>query len=386
MKICYLSESSIPSPTANSVQVMKMCQAFARAGHEVVLVAMSGDPGYHDQDAFAFYGVDPCFAIRRIENPRIRGGRYLYDLGAAVTAIRERAELAYGRSFRSCFFATQIGLQVIYEAHTTLPRAGGVSRRLLRWFFESDACLRVVAISAALATALVRDLGVSPHRILVAHDGADPPRDEAVRLGPEDRMQVGYVGQLYPGKGIEVIVPLAEACPWADFHVIGGSVSAVARWKQSRIPQNLRFHGHLPPGQLDAYRRGFDALLAPYQPIVTSSGGGDVAAWMSPLKIFEYMAAARPILCSDLPVLREILQHGRNALLCPPDDVPSWTEALQSLRNDPELAGRLGTTAQYDFEAEYTWDARARKVLRGVHGATISSRELSDVVEHEVHS
>ena len=84
---------------------------------------------------------------------------------------------------------------------------------------------------------------------------------------------------------------------------------------------------------------------------------------MSPLKVFSYMAAGKPILCSDLPVLREVIEDGRNGILVPPDDPDAWAIALQRLLGDPALREKLGSTARADFLAHHTWSQRAVRVL-----------------------
>jgi hypothetical protein len=83
---------------------------------------------------------------------------------------------------------------------------------------------------------------------------------------------------------------------------------------------------------------------------------------MSPLKLFEYMAAGKPILCSDLPVLREIVEDGRNGLLLPLADADAWVAALCRLRDAPEERRRLGAAARADLVARYTWRERARRI------------------------
>jgi glycosyltransferase involved in cell wall biosynthesis len=103
----------------------------------------------------------------------------------------------------------------------------------------------------------------------------------------------------------------------------------------------------------------------PYQRRVSVSGGGDTSAWMSPMKMFEYMACRRPIVSSDLPVLREVLAHERNALLAEPGSVDAWVAAVERLRGDPELSRALAARAREDVTA-YSWRARARRVTDGV--------------------
>jgi glycosyltransferase involved in cell wall biosynthesis len=96
-------------------------------------------------------------------------------------------------------------------------------------------------------------------------------------------------------------------------------------------------------------------------------GGGDgVERWMSPLKLFEYMSYAKPIIASDLPVLREVLEDGRTALLAAPDDPEPWVAALERLRDDAGLRQKLGAEALAHFEGNYTWTSRARRVIEAV--------------------
>jgi glycosyltransferase involved in cell wall biosynthesis len=90
---------------------------------------------------------------------------------------------------------------------------------------------------------------------------------------------------------------------------------------------------------------------------------------MSPLKAFEYMAYGLPIIASDLPVLREILEHERNALLVDPQDLAAWERALRRLVQDRSLRMRLGRTARTTFLQKYTWEQRARKIVESFEGA-----------------
>ena len=109
-----------------------------------------------------------------------------------------------------------------------------------------------------------------------------------------------------------------------------------------------------------------DVLLAPYQQKVIVGNGKNTADRMSPLKIFEYMAAGKPIICSDLPVLHEVLEHNVNALLCSPDNVDEWFETINKIRNNKELALRIGNKAKEIFLEKYTWKIRAQNVLNGI--------------------
>jgi glycosyltransferase involved in cell wall biosynthesis len=275
--------------------------------------------------------------------------------------------MAYCRCIYSALTSARLGLPVIFELHALPPRGGRIDRLRLPALLAHPNCVGLCAITNALKNDVIARYGVSPERVFVAPDGADEPRPGAPVVLPSQRLHVGYTGQLYPGKGMEVVLPLARACPWAEFHVIGGIEPYLSRWRDSaRDLPNLTFCGHLPPAQVASWLAVLDVVLLPNQRSVESSGGDDIARWTSPLKLFEYMAAEKPILASDLPVLREVLRHGENALLCNPDKPQGWAEALLHLRDNCSLRAQLGTAARNDWARNYTWDARAQRVMAEV--------------------
>ncbi len=376
MRILYLSISYVPSRRASSVHVMKMCAALARQGHEVTLVTKRCPPRQEPgvEDDFAFYGVAPGFALRKLPRPAAPGGGVLHTLALArlLAAKRREIDLVYGRDPVGTRLAAALGLPVVFEAHA--PPAGALSRRLHRGIFGARGFRRLVVISAALAERFAAlPACPPPERLRVAHDAADPLADGAApapppaAFGDRPAPHLGYVGHLYPGRGTEVLVELARRLPEATLHAVGGAPADLARLRGAAAPPNFVLHGYVPPARLPAYYRAFDLLLMPYERRVeTALGRTDTSAWMSPLKMFEYMAAGRPIVSSDLPVLREVLEDGRNALLAPPGDAGAWEAAVRRLLADADLGRRLAAAALADFERGHTWDARAREVLLGL--------------------
>jgi glycosyltransferase involved in cell wall biosynthesis len=372
MKLVYISKSIIPSRSANSIHVMKMCEAFARSGHTVLLLApRRGDNEPGIKDPFTFYGVDPSFELRKLPGRRISFISKGYGMLAALSARYEHADLVYSRHLNGCLYAGWLGMPFIYECHA--PHREGKPRAHLpvKTMLRSRNLKKVVVISRALREYLHEQFGNNIFPIEIIPDAADDTgyTSEANPFIRDNRLQVGYTGQLYPGRGIEIIYQLAQLCPWAVFHVLGGSEKDIANWRQKvNGSDNLIFHGFIPPAEINRYRPAFDILLAPYQKNVSvSGGGGDTSRWMSPLKLFEYMSAGKAIVCSDLPVLREILTDDVTALLCPPESTEHWRIALHRLRDDVSLRRRLGEAARRTFLQKHTWTDRAQKVLNLEH-------------------
>lgn len=364
MKICYLSSSHIPSRSANSVHVIKMCSAFVENGHVVSLFAK---PPEIDVDLHAFYGVPPNFPVHYMPEGKgwVRRFRLRFVVRPQVRALG--ADVIYSRNLRALSAVAPLGVPLVFEAHI-IPSSEARQQEQAKLFAHAS-FRRLVVISEALKQDY---LDVMPTldsgRVRVAHDGASPAPDCIDSPRTSERFQVGYVGHLYPGKGMELIELLARRCPWADFQIVGGLEEDLARWR-GRLGDvsNVTFHGFLP--HADAIQRlaGFDVVLAPYGSRVQVRGGGDgVQRWMSPLKLFEYMSYAKPIIASDLPVLREVLEDGCTALLAAPDDPEPWVAALARLRDDVDLRRQLGSAALALFEHNYTWTSRARWVIEGL--------------------
>jgi glycosyltransferase involved in cell wall biosynthesis len=370
MKIHYVSASSIPSRSANTVQVIKMCAAFVRAGHEVTLLAEGKEEEDVNKDALSEYGVVPrLFEINRVRRPQLR------YIGAALFSRRQRRavlngrrpDLIYGRNCYALWELRNARIPLIYEAHAAPV---GPRRFFERRLISSASLLYLVVISDALRAYYLSAFShLNERRIMVARDGADPtparPATDVPLLRRPGKPCLGYTGHLYPGKGVEIIVRMALRRPQWDFHVIGGTDDDVNYWRRAPSPENLFFHGHIPNSVLPSYRSQFDIALIPAQRRVTTTadGKGNIAPYMSPLKLFEYMSSGLPILASDLPVIREVLVHESTALIVSPDDVDSWISAAERFLTDERFRRATGTRARRVFEENYTWDVRVKRIL-----------------------
>ena len=98
---------------------------------------------------------------------------------------------------------------------------------------------------------------------------------------------------------------------------------------------------------------------------MTIEGGTRAGDFTSPLKVFEYMAAGKPIVATEIPSVLEILEPGRNSVIVPPDDPGMFFDAISSLIGDPDLRARISKNALSDVR-EYTWKKRAEKILTGL--------------------
>ena len=343
---------------------MKMTAAFASLGHDVLLIVPDRGPTQPTDDVYKFYGAPTPFPIKVLRWLPIRGRSFLFAIHAVANAKRSKATLVYTRSTFTALCAALLRMDVMLELHAACR-----GRQIMEMISLARLhhVRKVVCISNALAQRIRSDFPLLDSRVMVAHDGADPsPDKEVAQLAPTDAdMNAGYVGHLYPGKGMETIAELATRCQNVHFHVVGGMPQDIERWRERlRGARNVTFYGFIPPSEVYRYLNAFDVLLAPYGAAVNAFGGpSDIANWMSPLKLFEYMASGKAIICADLAPLREVLVHEKTALLCQPDSIEEWSSALERLARERNLREAIGINARAAFMKDYTWSARAEKVV-----------------------
>lgn len=385
MRIRYVHSANIRIPSANAVQVMRMCEAFAAQGAATELVYPEYLTGnvIPSSERYAYYGLAPTFGLRPLTAPFTAGlmrvPAYLPVaklVAYAADIIRDathpetqRPDVIFTRCATAALAMPSMmawrGEErplVVFEAHE-FPRdrfrAAGLDR--------VDA---VVAITQALADELRAERICPADRILVSPDGvpeswlAPIDRDGARRRLNllAARPLVVFTGRLQA----DVVPMLFEAADQlrdvAELVVVGSPSDddgrALDRMREAARTRALpvKFVGAVRAEEARLYQAAADMLLAPY------TGTLRWARYTSPLKIFEYMAAGRPMIVSDLPVLHEVLTHGESAWLVPAASGAALADGVKTLIARPDLSERLARLAREKAPA-YTWNRRARFII-----------------------
>lgn len=366
MRICYLSNSVIPSRFANSVHVMRMCDAFTSLGHDTNLLCVNGSSDTSDADIFEDYATKNNFTIQRHYWNSLLAHSRLGAMNLAISALTLKPDLVYSRDVSSSFFLSFFDFPHILELHCPIKSLSQIEQFFIRKISNKPNRTGFVVISHALKDIVKQEISNRSIPVLVAPDAAD--EQVCNRTTPKitsGKSNVIYLGHLYPGRGIEMMLLVAEKCKWANFHFVGGMDSSVANYKKLSFDQkNVFFHGFVTPSLTREWLNSADICVAPYQEEVSILGKGNTATWMSPLKIFEYMSSGKPIIASNLPAITEILTNKKNAMLVAPNMVDQWVDALHFLNKDKTVCQKIGRQALTDFKKKYTWQKRASKILR----------------------
>lgn len=395
-KLLYISLMRLPTEKAHGLQIMQNCEAFADAGRDVTLwVARRWNSREMRRvaDPYAYYGVRANFKIRRIpcldlfplfpaDSAGARLAFYLLQVSYALVSLLlllfTRADIYYSRdefllSFVSRWKAKR---SLAYEVHQfpVSGRGAALQRHVVAKVGS------VIAITPPLKADLIRMRGADPARVIIAHDGIRkarfdqlPDRATARRhIGwTQEAFIVGYVGRLHTlgiDKGVGTLVDALAAIDGACLALVGGPAEMAdelrKRWLALGMPpERFLYAGQVAPDEVPRYLSAFDVCAMPHPP------SAQFSQYTSPLKLFEYMAAGRAIVASDLAAWSDVVIDGETALLLPPDDVAAWSEAIERLRRDDDLRIRLGENARRRALEHYTWDVRAARILAHIQSA-----------------
>ncbi|MEO7275775.1 MAG: glycosyltransferase family 4 protein [Vicinamibacterales bacterium] len=387
MRILYLADIRFPLERANGIQSMETCHALARRAHAVHMVVRP-DTEQPARDPYLFYGV-PRLDSLTIERAPVSGpapakrlGYLAFALGRAIG--RDRPDVVLTRDLGVAAFL--VGLPdlvrppVVYESHGYAPEvaaalpsmvatAAVASARKLRRLAKREAAVwqraeGMVTLTQTLADDMEQRFGQRP-RVAVVPDGVrlTPPDPRPVSQG---RPIVAYAGHLYAWKGVDILLEALASMPDVEGLIVGGHEREpdLARTKavaeRLGVASRVTFTGLIEPPKVREQLARATVLILPNPASAISS------RFTSPLKLFEYMAAGRPIVASDLPALREVLSPDDTAVLVMPGDAPALRAGIRRVLDDPGFAGRLASRA-LETVADFSWDRRAERLEALLH-------------------
>lgn len=377
MRIAYVTNVRLPSERAHGHQIAQVCDAITRLGHEVTILAPHRKNPL--QESYTkYYRADPSVKIQYlgdldpIDHPYIFKIFQLPILNAFLRKhLRHHLnfDLFYTRA--PALLSVLLGSKkpVILELHR-LPRSG--KRKFVK---QCNQCALVVCLTSQMKQELMR-MGVKSDHVIVEGDAFDPtlfthaPHAEVAKKKwnlEADLPVIGYTGQLSSmglNKGLPHLLQSLEALlkkgvlfqaviaggPDSEREKLAASLSPVLR-------AHVHFLGFVPHAEIASVLSACDVLVYP----APKSSDPYYQRDVSPLKLFEYMAAGKPIACADLPPLKDIVDRS-TVRLYEPGNADACATAIQELIKNPAEAQKLAKAAHTKVQ-RYTWEERMKRVL-----------------------
>jgi glycosyltransferase involved in cell wall biosynthesis len=245
----------------------------------------------------------------------------------------------------------------------------GVARRLeMRTYRECDA---LVCVSETLKELLVRESGILPEKVVVIPNGVDtdvfdPKQYEPKRLFPG--FTVGFVGGLYMWQAVDVLLECVHALRAEGMDlsvVVVGDGIMYETWRTQAdslgIASNVAFVGRVPWAEVPEYIAGFDVC---YTGQIEIQQVGRM--YHSPLKLYEYMAMAKPIVASAFEDAQRMLQDGETGFLFEPGNKEDLKRALTRAYHSKEQLSLMGQQAREVVLTQHSWVARVKTMIEGI--------------------
>ncbi len=378
LNIAYINYFNLPSYHAHSIQIMEMCNALNKYANVTLIVPFFGVHNVYPKDVFKYYGVKH-FPIKRIYVPDflflgIRLGfasslfMHIHMLVFSITAFfyvllsRKRYDVVYTRNpYVAFIFSFLKTKKIIYEIHvlSDSPIYRMFERRMSRKFN-----VLWVFITPYLKT-LYKEAFSVKHG-LVLHDAVNLEKfNIKEKINLKGKVKIGYVGSLKTlgySKGIEIVIEASKRIKDAMFYIVGAkSDDEIKEIRGKAGGENIVVIKRISPFEVPKYLKSFDILLLPL-PISKFN-----AYYTSPLKLFEYMAARKCIIASDLPSIRSVVSD-EEVLFFNPGDVEDLVEKIRYIIKHKKECEKKAENAYVLVKERYTWERRAEKILRWLYG------------------
>jgi glycosyltransferase involved in cell wall biosynthesis len=355
LKIVYPHNQKFMLRRAHDVLVMKTCHALASLGHEVYL--LMGKTAAEER-ILAYYGLKPLPTLHLIQLPIFRWegklrlswhGVFNYFCQKALLRIDRQiaADLVYLSEIKLGQYLlpqkSKIHLPFIYEVHGLYAIGYRQANPEEAYVFRnSDALITTTESLQTLMQTLYAPLPPF-YKVPLATDlydgigGFVPPE-------PGKPWRLGYIGQLYPLQGVDLIIrALARLPDWIELDIVGGKQAHIEGLRElvhtCDLDRRVHFHGFVPPAEVPLWARQMHVLIVPSLP-------AGKMPYVAHTKVYEYLAMGRPVVAADLPSIREEIQDGYNGALFKAGDVGSLVEKILKIVSERSLAAAMAERAR----------------------------------------
>ena len=359
--IFYITDMVFPSNRAQAVHIFKMLDNFSEFINYKYLISpyVLKNYGYSKiKKNYSLHSNKKIFIKSFFKKKKINFiYRLLFGLNVALF-LRNKKDLIITRSFYASFFLSVFKIKHFLEIHQELK---GLTKFLFIFCkaIKSKYIIRIIFISS-LAKKKYDFIDKKKHIIL--HDGVDLKDFKFNAKISKKIKNIYYIGSFYKGRGIEKILDIAKRLNKYNFYIYGKRKENI-----NSILKNTKIFFQVPYNKIPKIISKADLLLLPYDgkvSINSSNYQNDISQFMSPIKMFEYLASGIPILSSNLKVLREVLVNQKNSILIDKYwDITEWIKQIESINQKYKLRKKISSNA-IKTAKKNTWENRAKQIYK----------------------
>ena len=350
-KIYYVAELNLPSRSAYSIHVMKMCEAFSKLNYDTNLFVINKKD---TNKINKIYNINYKFKIISVFDNFILLNFILRILFSIKILLKksEKDALFLSRSIIFSLIASLLKKKIILELHHEIT---GFSK-IIYWIFKN---LRLIKnLKFIFLSKNLNSIYKINRRSFLVLDDAVSIIDFNFKKQVKHKKTCVYIGSFFEGKGIEQIFRLAKKNQKIFFHIYGEKQYLRSKKRE----RNVKLFDYVQYSKIPKILSRYEVALMPYQKKIKGRGSIWLQKYISPLKMFDYMAAKMIIIASDLSVYKHILKNNFNCILVNINQDDKWSKAIQYAFKKNYKNQFLRNNA-YKTAKKYTWDKRCLKII-----------------------
>jgi glycosyltransferase involved in cell wall biosynthesis len=348
----YIAELNLPNKSAYSIHVMKMCEAFSKLGYKTNLLNIKNT---NLSKIFNVYNIKYNFKLISIFNKSLNLNFILRLVFTYKILTRnfEKNSIFISRSIIFALIASTIKKNVILELHHQIT---GFTRVIFNFLKFTNLTKNLKFIF--LHKRLKQFYNIQDTKCIILDDAADIENFKNQKNRKKLKNTCVYIGSFFEGKGIEQILRLAKLNKRMFFHLYGEK----KYFKFQNIEKNIKVFDYVSYSKIPKILTHYEVALMPYQFKVKGRSSIWIENYMSPLKMFDYLASKMIIVASDLSVYKHILRNNFNCKLIEVNNDKKWSEALNHIFKDTKINNFLKKNA-FKTVQNFTWEKRCQKII-----------------------
>jgi glycosyltransferase involved in cell wall biosynthesis len=360
-----------------------MVEAFRRLGHKVIVVSPPGvDPFANSEKKSQSLGLARTLKWFSKNAPEIifELSELLYNFWAYKKMYslikKERFDFIYERYALNAFAGLKIsekyGIPLILEVNDSAMiervrklKAVGIAKSNEKKIFNGATA--IVTISSYFKEIIIES-NISSDKVYVIPNAIDESKLGAYTIENPEKEQyakngetiIGYVGSFLQWHGVDLLLESFEVLlnkgDNAKLLLVGDGLTLAAAKslaRTNRLTEHVVFTGNVPHSDISSCIKAMDICVIP-----------DSNDYGSPMKLFEYMGAGKPVVAPRLSPMEDVIRSGENGVLFKQKDKGELSAILDILIGDNKMRDRIGRSARDTVLQNHTWTKNAEKVLR----------------------
>ena len=354
--VYYIAEISLPAKSAYSIHAMKMCNEIAKKNINTSLNV------FNKKEKLNYFEYYNCKKKFKINSHNIKKNNFLGRIFFSYKLVRlfipKNNTLIISRSIISAILLNFFNNKVILELHHELT---GFTKYIFLFYknFPSFKNLKLIFITKNLS----KYYNLKKNKSIILDDGVDIENYNFKNRNDTFTNSCAYTGSFAKGKGIENIINISKYNQKIFFHLYGDFANSNYSRNSFKKFKNIKYKGHIKYKNIPKVLSKYNILLLPYsKEVFVRSKSIETSKYMSPMKLFDYMASKKIIIASKMLVYNHILNN-KNSILITPENPKLWAKKIDYVLKNLVKFKNLRKNAFFKVK-NYTWEKRVNKIIK----------------------